>query len=1485
MGKSIWAVFCGISEHLQQAKRIGGSGFLVIINPNSCINHAFVIGVDTAMLFISVFILLCKSSNRSFSAFPESRPSFLLRILSAVLNFGLGLVYFGLGLWLVFKKLTTEKTILPLHVWLVNLFQGLMWLVLGLTACFRRQRTSIVITLKFYSIMASVFGGFLCSTSLWAAIVEKEASVDTILDMLVFPGAISLLISSFLGQRYDATDSGDNHDAFYSPLQGDEVETTNWDDDDVTPFAKAGLLSKVTFWWLNPLLRKGKKKTLEQIDIPKLRRRDQAGTCYYEFKELLSRRKPKGSSHSPPVLSTLFLWQWKAISVAGVFALMKVLAMSAGPLILMAFIEVAEGEEAFKNEGYALTAVLFLLKCIESVSERQWFFRMRLIGVRVMSMLSAAIYEKLLRLSSVAKITHGEVVGYVTVDAYRIGEFPYWFHQIWATSLQLCLGLIVLYYCVGVAAIAAVIVIILTVIGNSPLAKLQHKYQFRFMVAQDKMLQAITEALMNMKILKLYAWESHFKRVIEGLRGEEYRWIKAVQIQKAYYVVLFWSSPVLVPVATFGACYVLGIPLDASKVFTFLATVRLIQEPVRQLPDVVGSFIDAWVALNRITRFLEAPEFQSRGRAPIGNPEEGRYSIYIRTTGISWDTGYIRPTLRDMNLTVKPGEKVAICGEVGAGKTTLLATILGEVPNIDGIVRVYGKTAYVSQTAWIQTGTIRENILFGSAMDQHRYQDTLAKCSLIKDLEMLPFGDLTVIGERGVNLSGGQKQRVQLARALYQNADIYLLDDPFSAVDAHTATSLFNDYVMEALSGKTVLLVTHQVDFLPDFDSILIISDGEILRAATYHELLVSSVEFQCLVNAHETAGVQKTNSKPSSFSRNKIPNPEIQKLDTNEQVNIKDQLIKKEEKETGDTGLKPYLQYLRHGRGFLYFSLSNLFLIVFIVGLFVQNYWLAANLHNSSITKPTMIMVYTAIGCSLVIFLFLRSSFQVLLGLGASRSIFLSLLESLFRAPISFYDSTPLGRILSRVSSDLSLVDLDVSNRVIITVGGTIVTYFSFAVLAFFAWELFFVIIPMIYLIIVLQGYYFASAKELMRITGISKSAIASHVAETAVGAMTIRAFGEERQMSLKNLDLIDKNASPFFHSFAATEWFIERLELICAVVLSASALFMIMLPHKDSASGFIGMALSYGLSLNLVLTATMQNQCLLANMMISVERLEQYMHISCEAAEIIHENRPGPDWPSVGRVEIHDLKVRYRPDAPLVLKGISCIFEGGWKVGIVGRTGSGKTTLINTLFRLVEPSEGKIIVDDVDISKIGLRDLRSHFGIIPQEPVLFGGSVRYNLDPLASHTDKEIWEVLEKCQLKEVVQEKPEGLDSIVVQDGSNWSMGQRQLICLGRALLKRHKVLVLDEATASIDNATDTVIQRIIQTAFADCTVITVAHRIPTVMDCTKVLAMCDGKIVEYDDPRKLMKEERSLFGQLVREYWSHTTNASKGGTTFT
>lgn len=356
----------------------------------------------------------------------------------------------------------------------------------------------------------------------------------------------------------------------------------------------------------------------------------------------------------------------------------------------------------------------------------------------------------------------------------------------------MCLALVIIYYCVGIATVAALIMIALAVLGNSPLGKLQHQYQTKLMVEQDKRLRAITEALVTMKVLKLYAWEMNFKKAIENLRNIEFKWLTSVVLQKGgYYMILFWSFPILMSVTTFSACYFFRIPLNASNIFTFLATLRIVQDPVRLVPDVVGAYVQARVSLDRIIRFLEAPELQNQHIQERKTGEELQQSIVIRSTGISWENSSSKPTLSNVNLVIKPGEKVAICGEVGAGKSTLLAAILGEVPNINGTVLVHGKTAYVSQTAWIQTGTIRDNILFGSPMDPQRYRETVERCSLVKDIEMLPFGDLTMIGERGVNLSGGQKQRVQLARALYQDADVYLLDDPFSAVDAHTASSLF----------------------------------------------------------------------------------------------------------------------------------------------------------------------------------------------------------------------------------------------------------------------------------------------------------------------------------------------------------------------------------------------------------------------------------------------------------------------------------------------------------------------------------------------------------------------------------------------------------------------------------------------------------------------------------------------------------------------
>ncbi|XP_016491198.1 ABC transporter C family member 10 [Nicotiana tabacum] len=1464
----LWLVFCGKYECSQKAGESCTSAFTTFLDPSSCTNHILVISADIFLLLILVFLYYTKFASTKSMLSSKFQEKSILSSCSYIFNGCLALAYLCFGTWKVSRKIITDQTILPLLQWLVPLSQGLAWLLLSLFSI-KKQHTSSLGKLCLF--LASLLAGFLCISSMWQVIVEKVVYTKSVLDLLPLPGVILMIVSASKDQKNLCT---------CEPLLGEETDACSKVEpkENTTPFAKAGVFSTVSFSWLNDLLKKGKEKTLIDEDIPELRQEDQAGTLYSSFKDQINKRKQKNPYTRPSVFSTIVFCQWKAIVVSGFFALIKTVTVSIGPLFLYAFIEVAKGKGAFRYKGYVLAGGILIAKCIESLAERQWFFRTRLIGLQIKSLLTAAIYDKQLRLSNTAKSTHspGEIINYATVDTYKIGEFPYWFHQIWTTGVQICIALVIMYYAVGLATIPTLLLVVVSVLGNSPVAKSQHKYLTGLMVAQDKMLRAITEALTSMKVLKLYAWEKHFKNAIEKLREEEYKWLSAVQMQKGYYLVLFWSTPIIVSAVTFWSCYLLKVPLNTTNVFTFLATLRIVQEPIRSVPDILGVFIEAKVSFTRIEEFLEASELQNRPIKKKYKEKELEHSIIINSNGISWDANSPNPTVKSVNLHVKPGQKLAICGEVGSGKSTLLAAILGEVPSVDGLVQVHGTVAYVSQNAWIQTGTIRDNILFGSNIDQLKYQEVLERCSLVKDLEMFPFGDETIIGERGVNLSGGQKQRVQLARALYQDADIYLLDDPFSAVDAHTSTCLFNEYVMGALSGKTVLLVTHQVDFLPTFDSILLMSEGKIIQSASFDQLLLFCEEFQNLINAHGDATKGESNGGCSLKETTKSSKENIHQLCAEEKLiaAVGEQLIKQEERETGYTGLKPYKQYVGQSNGFFYLLLAILSHLLYMVGQLGQNLLLAADLQSSNISKFNLILIYTSIGFGMSLTLFLRSYAVIDLGLKSSKSIFTKLITSIFRAPMSFNDSTPLGRILSRLSSDLSVLDLDMSFRFSQALASTLTTYFSLGILAALTWPILIVIIPTIYMTVILQRFYFASAKELMRIDGTAKSSVASHLAEAIAGAMTIRAFEEEDRFCTEYLHLVDRNAIAFFHSFSATEWLIQRLEILCAIVLSSSALAMVLRPFEASDSGYIGMALSYALSLNVFLVSSVQNQCMLENSIISIERLEQYMHIPSERPEIIEGNRPAPGWPSTGKVEIVDLKVRYQPNAPLVLQGVSCIIEGGYKVGIVGRTGSGKTTLISALFRLVEPTEGMIIIDGLNISTIGIHDLRSSISIIPQDPTLFSGTVRYNLDPLSQHTDQEIWEVLGKCQLRDVVQQKEGRLDSPVAQDGSNWSMGQRQLFCLGRALLKRRKILVLDEATASIDNATDSIIQKTIRTEFEDCTVITVAHRIPTVMDCTMILAISDGKLVEYDEPMNLVNKESSLFRQLVNEYWSHS-----------
>uniref|UniRef100_A0A0D6QX25 ABC transporter C family member 10 n=1 Tax=Araucaria cunninghamii TaxID=56994 RepID=A0A0D6QX25_ARACU len=1435
---NLWIDYCGKSNLLAHSADCGetchipvyfNTQFLHAFHLPGCSKNALI--TLTHLVFLITFgsMLLVKWCKQT-SILRNVRPRTAFKTSIVIIDAILGVVNLGLGLRVLYGKVRYGTSVTPLHSWLVLLVQGLAWIILALTVTLQGTR-SVTKLFRIWWISTFLLVTVECVSAGLNFINNGETSTRIFLALMSWLASCLMLICAV---KEDLKNSESN--PLSEPILSGDCQNGSLNSDEaledpllqrsisnVTPFARAGFFGRMTFWWLNSLLSLGRKRPLEENDLPQVSEEDQAENSYLRLTEELALQKQKNPSAMPSVFWALAHCHQKNLARTGLYAFLKIFTLSCGPLVLNAFIGFSEGKESFKYEGYVLVGGLFLAKFVESISQRQWYFGTRRVGLQVRSSLITAIYEKQLRLSNEAKQVHsaGEIMNYMSVDAYRIGEFPFWLHLTWTTGLQLVFALCILFHAVGWATLSALAVILLTMLCNSPLAKLQHKFQTELMVAQDERLRAITEALVHMKVLKLHAWEENFKAVIEKLRKVEYKWLSAVQFRKAYNSLLFWSSPILVSTATFGTCYLLRIPLTPRNVFTFIATLRLVQEPIRVFPDVIAVIIQAKVSLSRIINFLESDELQD-WTVEQGTPQES-YSILIKSATLSWDSNSLKPTLRNINLEVKHGQKVAICGEVGSGKSTLLAAILGEVPKLRGSLRVCGTLAYVSQTAWIQSGTVQDNILFGRPMYKQKYKKVIQKASLEKDLENLPFGDLTEIGERGVNLSGGQKQRIQLARALYQDADIYLLDDPFSAVDAHTATSLFKDYIMGALSEKTVVLVTHQVDFLPAFDSILLMMDGGIHQSGKYQELLTSCEAFQELVNAHkDTMGpkgsavtVSPSNDKPVNQDR------EIQRVKSqNEQKNLcrapkVDQLVKKEEKDIGDTGLKPYVDYLKQNR--------------------------------------------------------------VILGLEASKSFFSELMTSLFRAPMAFFDATPLGRVLSRVSSDLSILDVDLPFSFIFTLSSTMNAYSNLGVVAVVTWQVLLAALPMIYLTIQLQKYYFASAKELMRLNGTTRSPIANHFGESISGAMTIRAFKVQDQFLKKNLDLLDKNSSPFFHSFAANEWLIQRLEVLSAIVLCSSALAMVLLPSDTFNPGFVGLALSYGLSLNISLVFSIQNQCTLANYIVSVERIKQYMCIPSEAPVVIESNRPPVDWPAHGRVELQDLKVRYRSDSPLVLRGITCIFEGGQKIGVVGRTGSGKTTLISAIFRLVEPAGGRILIDGLDITSIGLHDLRSRLGIIPQEPTLFHGTVRFNLDPLSEHSDSTIWQVLDKCQLGDVIRDKEDGLDSTVEDDGGNWSVGQRQLFCLGRALLRKSRILVLDEATASIDNATDSILQTTIREEFADCTVITVAHRIPTVMDSDMVVAISDGEMVECDQPMKLMEREGSLFGKLVTEYWSHTSSS--------
>ncbi|XP_010269959.1 PREDICTED: putative ABC transporter C family member 15 isoform X2 [Nelumbo nucifera] len=1258
-----------------------------------------------------------------------------------------------------------------------------------------------------------------------------------------------------------------------------------------SPYGRATLFQLITFSWLNPLFAVGIKKPLEKDEIPDVDTKDSAGFLSHSFDDSLNCVKQRDSTTNPSIYKAIFLFIRKKAAINAMFAVICAGASYVGPYLIDDFVKfLSEKGQHSPWHGYLLALAFLGAKMVETVSQRQWIFGARQLGLRLRTALISQIYKKGLHLSSQSRQSHtsGEIINYISVDIQRITDFIWYVNTIWMLPIQISLAMYILNMNLGTGSLAALAATAIVMSCNIPITRIQKRFQSKIMDSKDDRMKATSEVLRNMKTLKLQAWDTRYLHKLESLRKIEYNWLWKSLRLSAITAFIFWGSPTFISVTTFGACILLGIPLTAGRVLSALATFRILQDPIFNLPDLLSVIAQAKVSVDRVASYLQEDEIQTD--AVVFSPkDESGLEIEIKTGKFSWNPESKSPTLEGINLKVKRGMKVAICGTVGSGKSSLLSCILGEIPKLSGTVKISGTKAYVPQSPWILTGNVRENILFGNPYESAMYNRTIEACALMKDFELFSCGDLTEIGERGINMSGGQKQRIQIARAVYQDADIYLLDDPFSAVDAHTGTKLFQDCLMGILKDKTILYVTHQVEFLPAADLILVMQNGRITQAGRFEELLKQNTGFELLVGAHSQALESVLTVENSSRTLQSDSECEAdlhttsagiarQESDHNLSPEITDKggrLLQDEEREKGSIGKEVYWSYITAVWGGALIPIILLAQSTFQVLQIASNYWMAWASPPTAGTKPVvemsilfLVYILLSVGSSLCVLV--RALLVATAGLLTSENFFKNMLHAVLRAPMSFFDSTPTGRILNRASTDQSVLDLEMAGRLgwcafsIIQILGTI------AVMSQVAWQVFALFIPVTAICIWYQRYYTPTARELARLDGIQRAPILHHFAESLAGAATIRAFDQEDRFIEANLSLIDNHSRPWFHNVSAMEWLSFRLNILSNFVFAFSLVLLVSLPEGIINPSIAGLAVTYGLNLNVLQASVIWNMCNAENKMISVERILQYSKITSEASLVIEECRPPNNWPETGAICFKNLQIRYAEHLPSVLKNITCTFPGKKKVGVVGRTGSGKSTLIQAIFRIVEPKEGTIEIDGVDICNIGLHDLRSRLSIIPQDPTMFEGTVRGNLDPLEQYSDNEIWEALDKCQLGDLVRRKEDKLDSTVVENGENWSVGQRQLFCLGRALLKKSSILVLDEATASVDSATDGVIQKIISQEFKDCTIVTIAHRIHTVIDSDLVLVLSEGRVVEYDTPAKLLEREDSFFSKLIKEY---------------
>lgn len=1390
-----------------------------------------------------------------------------------------------------------------------------------------------------------------------SALIHPYSHVSKLFHFIQFFNITVLVINNFSSKM------GDNPVKLYK---------TNGIDPSAEPISS--IFALTTFGWINPILVKGYRASLNIKDVWDLKRSDHASIIINRFRKSIDTHKS---------------FTWKLIYFArhllftsAVWAILQSLVVFAPPFLMKKILEYVEDPSSIpQNVIWLYVFGMLAAGLAENITSSQGEFLCRRLTIYIRAVMVAEIYAKALRRKanttvtkslhddkdeetedeekdkeSEGQVSQGTIINLMAVDAVTIGEVFTSLYDTINALLTTSLCVVFLYSVIGWSAFVGTFSMALLMPINYKLSTIFSNYQSELMDTTDKRTTLLNEVLQNIRIVKFFAWEEKFTEKISILREKELRLLKSRAICWLGSVGIWFLSPVVITIVSFSTfIYIQGEHLTAPIAFTSLALFNTMKSTLDHLADTLNEILQSKVSINRVSEFLNENETSKYDQLKRDSVDLTAPDIGFKDASFSWESSSSTVSsttdfkLLDLNVSFITGKLNIVIGPTGSGKTSLLLALLGEMELIKG--KLYLPTAfsrkdsgikidqngladtvaYCAQQAWLLNDTVKNNILFGSEFNEERYNAVIHACALAKDIEIWEAGDATEIGEKGIVLSGGQKQRVSLARAIYSNSKHLLLDDCLSAVDSHTGIWIYKNCITGSLCvGRTIILVSHNVALtISQAFFVVALDNGRVAGQGT-----VSEVAAAGLLGSDELSSLSASQSEPATRSQSfedlqdlnvtapTVSSPNGETLSTStvenaaEKAKSDGKLITEEKKEVGHVKLKVYLEYT-HWLGNRWYWI---FLTVILLGAqgfdMLQSIWIkvwTSDLDDGSITHDIgltvwasawsyssasadiasppnhstiyYISIYALIGVTFTIFAMIRNITGYIGGLNASRHYFNAMLDSVLHSKIRFFDSTPIGRIMNRFSKDMGTLD-GILGRMSVSVvqcalaAGSIVLLISTITPGFLLIGVF---ISIFYWFTSI--YYLATSRELKRFNSISMSPLYQHFGETLSGIPTIRAYGLSEQFAADNLVKIDDSFRALYYLWTTSRWLSFRIDS-ASVLVSFTSACLIVLGAKRIDAGLAGVSLSYALTFSRNILWVVRIYSNLEMSMNAVERVQEYIENEPESDYIIPDSRPPINWPSRGEIEVNNLSLRYAPDLPRVIEDVTFKVDSFSKVGIVGRTGAGKSTIITSFFRFLEAETGTIKIDGVDISKIGLKDLRGNMAIIPQDPILFVGTIRSNLDPFDQYTDEEIYAALRRVNLikadesigdsesssSDNTQENLnqfKNLNSNVTEGGGNLSQGQRQLICLARSILKSPKLLFLDEATASIDYESDALIQRTIRGEFLQATILTIAHRLRSIIDYDKILVLDAGHVAEFDSPYKLLLDKKSIFYSMCED----------------